>query len=494
MPDSRIPATRIRVVTDVPERPDGAYVLYWMTAHRRTRYSFALDRAVEWANRLGRPLLVFEPLRCDYEWASDRFHRFVMEGMADQAARIARSRATYLPYVERRPGQGSGLLGALSEEACVVVADDAPIAFLPRMLRAAAARSRVRMEAIDSNGLFPVHSSEKTFLRAVDFRRHLQRCLPDHLQTLPSQDPLAELERDGAEVPESVRSRWPALPMDEEAWLTLLPTLPIDHSVQPVPYRGGSSAGGAALDAFLDRHLDRYDEGRRDLDEPATSGLSPYLHFGHIGAYEVAQRVWRSEGWSTDRLSAKATGSRTGWWGLSEPGEAFLDQLVTWRELGFNMAAHEPDYRSYESLPAWAKETLDVHRNDPREPRYSLDELEEARTYDEIWNAAQRELRTEGRIHNYLRMLWGKKILEWTGSPEEAADVMIHLNDRWCVDGRDPNSYSGIFWCLGRYDRAWGPERPIFGKIRYMSSESTRRKLKLTGYLERFGEQAGLGL
>jgi deoxyribodipyrimidine photo-lyase len=177
---------------------------------------------------------------------------------------------------------------------------------------------------------------------------------------------------------------------------------------------------------------------------------------------------------------------------MTQPAESFLDELITWREIGYNMAAHLPGYTKFSSLPDWAKKTIAEHRDDARPDIYELDQFENADTHDEIWNAAQRELVTDGRMHNYLRMLWGKKIYEWSPDAETALEVMVHLNNKYAVDGRDPNSYSGIFWCLGRYDRAWGPERPIFGKLRYMTSDSTRRKMKLERYLERYGKQASL--
>jgi deoxyribodipyrimidine photo-lyase len=192
------------------------------------------------------------------------------------------------------------------------------------------------------------------------------------------------------------------------------------------------------------------------------------------------------EGWSARRLSTNASGKRSGWWGASENAEEFLDELITWRELGYNMCGHRSDYDQYESLPEWARRTLEEHESDPRPYRYSLERLEAAETHDGIWNAAQTQLVLEGRLHNYLRMLWGKKILEWSSSPREALTRMIELNNKYALDGRDPNSYSGIFWVLGRYDRAWGPQRPVFGKVRYMSSKNTRRKLRLNRYLERY--------
>jgi deoxyribodipyrimidine photo-lyase len=170
---------------------------------------------------------------------------------------------------------------------------------------------------------------------------------------------------------------------------------------------------------------------------------------------------------------------------MDTPAEAFLDELVTWRELGFGYCHHEPDYARWETLPGWARDTLETHADDPRPHLYDLGAFDEASTHDPLWNAAQRELRERGVIHNYLRMLWGKKILEWTAHPRDALDIMIELNNRYAVDGRDPNSYSGITWVLGRFDRGW-PERPVFGKVRSMSSDATRRKVSVEAYLERW--------
>ncbi len=192
------------------------------------------------------------------------------------------------------------------------------------------------------------------------------------------------------------------------------------------------------------------------------------------------------EDWSPGRLADRPTGSREGWWGASGEAEGFLDEIVTWRELGYNMAAKRADHDRYESLPAWARATLEDHLGDERAQVYDLAAFEHAQTHDALWNAAQRQLVREGRIHNYVRMLWGKKILEWTRTPRDALRVMIELNNKYALDGRDPNSYSGIFWCLGRYDRPWGPERAIFGKVRYMSSENTARKVRVADYLRKY--------
>jgi deoxyribodipyrimidine photo-lyase len=193
------------------------------------------------------------------------------------------------------------------------------------------------------------------------------------------------------------------------------------------------------------------------------------------------------KGWTFEKIS-KPNGKMNGFWNMGQSAEAFMDQLMTWREIGLNMCWREANYDRYESLPDWAQKTLEEHAGDRRPYLYTPEEFESARTHDALWNAAQRQLVGEGRIHNYLRMLWGKKILHWSQSPREALNIMIHLNNKYALDGRDPNSYSGIFWVLGRYDRAWGPEREVFGKIRYMTSESTRSKFSVKGYLQRYAE------
>ncbi len=486
----KVPAQRIRDINSQEVNSAGQYVLYWMLACRRTRWNFALQRAAEMAVELGKPLLIFEPLSCDYPYASDRLHRFVLQGMQDNLQSLNASPATYYPYVETAPGAGKGLLAALSVQACLVVTDDFPAFCFPGQVRSAAEHLPMRLEAIDGNGLLPMRVADRAYPTAYAFRRFLQKTLPRHLMEWPDAEPLAGLTaQDKIALPKSVSERWPsAAPKLQQAAEYELSTLPIDHSITVTQTRGGQQTAQETLADFLSDKLDRYVDERNHPDLDATSGLSPYLHFGHISSHEMFAAITGKENWTPHDLSLRTDGKRSGWWRLSVNAEAFLDQLVTWRELGFNMCCFEPDrYRDYRSLPGWARETLDQHRRDSRPTCYTLDQFRNAQTHDPLWNAAQNQLRQEGMMHNYLRMLWGKKILEWSASPEQAAEVMIELNDRYALDGRDPNSYSGIFWCLGRYDRAWGPERPIFGKIRYMSSENTKRKVKLKDYLEKYG-------
>jgi deoxyribodipyrimidine photo-lyase len=286
-------------------------------------------------------------------------------------------------------------------------------------------------------------------------------------------------------VPPDLLQCWPAADKTLLEGRKGLSALPIDHSVPPAQLPGGSTAAGAALDRFLSTGLPSYGQ-RNDVERDVTSGLSPYLHFGHLSSHAVVDAVLKREGW-LGVLTRPPSGAREGWWGVGPAAEAFLDQVVTWRELGFNTCATRPhDYDRYESLPAWARTTLAAHAGDERAHVYPFEVLEAGRTHDPLWNAAQGQLVREGRIHNYLRMLWGKKVLEWSATPEQALATLIELNNKYALDGRDPNSYSGIFWTFGRYDRPWPPERPIFGTVRYMSSANTAKKMKVKGYIERY--------
>lgn len=480
-------ATRCRAANDAPIRSERSYVLYWMIAARRPVWNFALDRAVDQARALRKPLVVLEALEVDYPWASDRLHCFVIAGMHDNARAFAATRATYFPYVEPRPGDGRGLLETLAQSACVVVTDEFPCFFLPRIVAAAATRLDVRLEAVDGNGLIPLAAADRVFKTAASFRRFVQRTLPGHLNATPRPKPLAGARLDALPaLPREVTTRWPAAPMSllQDA-ASAVRGLPIDHEVPPVAMRGGARAAQKALESFVANRLSRYADLHNEPEADNTSRLSPYLHFGHLSVHQVFDRVMREQGWSKRRVANKpANGAREGWWGVSPSAERFLDQLIVWRELGYNMCAMRPDdYDRYESLPSWAQDTLRVHRRDRRPYVYDLAALERGATHDPLWNAAQGQLRREGWFHNYMRMLWGKKILEWSRTPQDALERMIAIMNRWSLDGRNPNSYSGYFWTLGRYDRPW-PERPIYGTVRSMSSANTARKISVEQYIE----------
>lgn len=488
-----IPAQRVEVLSKTGRKvQEGDYILYWMVAHRRVRWNYSLQHAVYLAQRHNKGLIVLEALRLDYPWASHRIHRFVAEGMQDNAATLEQLNVQYYPYVEDAPNAGRGLLKQLADRASAVVTDLFPCFFLPRMQAKAAEVLKAPIHRVDSNGILPLAASERVFTTAASFRRHLQKTLRPHLQTWPVPEPLRyPVVR--TELPEDCTQRWKPAVLDDLD--QLMGGLDLDDEVGPVPFRGGAETANEQLTDFLSDRHHRYHSDRNRIDNGSASGLSPYLHFGHLSAHEFAHRALSQANWDPSCLAEKPNGSRSGWWGLPPHTESLMDELITWRELGYVFCHQRPDdYDQFDTLPNWAIQSLEIHSTDPRPVTYTLEELETASTHDPIWNAAQRQLRQEGRIHNYLRMLWGKKILEWSPSPQEALKRLIELNNRWAIDGRNPNSYSGIFWTLGRFDRAWGPVRPIFGKIRYMSSESTARKISLKRYLQRYGEDNQLPL
>lgn len=439
-------------------------------------------------------LLIFEPLRCDYPYACDRFHRFILEGMRDNHDLLNSSCATYYPWVETSPGQGRGLLQALANKACAVITDDMPTTFTARMIANAAKKLTISLQAIDGNGLLPLQLVEKEYPTAYAFRRFLHKALPAFIDDLPHANPLAHRSLPPISLDREILRTWPVADLNALLGDRGLKSLPIDHRVEPATQVGGSRQAERQLDNFLTRTLDRYSEHRNIPDHDCTSRLSAYLHFGHISTHQIFSQLTTREQWSSRRLNLKPSGKRHGWWGMSEAAENFLDELVTWRELGFGFSAQRDDFAEYNSLPIWARESLQHHSHDERPYCYHYDQFQRAETHDPLWNAAQRQLLREGRIHGYLRMLWGKKILEWSPTPQRAMEIMIKLNDSYALDGRDPNSYSGIGWCLGRFDRAWGPERPIFGKIRYMTSQNTARKVAVKDYLQRYAAEPQIDL
>lgn len=479
---------RIRLLNEAPLNSSGEYVLYWMQMYRRFAFNHALEYAVERANELRKPLLIFEGLRCDYPWASDRIHRFILEGMEENAAMAADRALNYYPYVESAPHQGRGLLERLARDAALVVTDDYP-AFVCREHNERAARVlRVCLMAVDSNGMIPLSLSVKAPYSAYQFRRLMQKRIGDALLAAPAANPLSKLRnRKWIAISKEIRARWPAANLQHTP--ALISKIRMDHSVSPVGLSGTRSAALRRLRKFCSERLSGYADSRNHPDAGGTSLLSPYLHFGKISTHEIVEAVLKKQPskWSLARLRYR-NGSRDGFWNGHPSVDAFLDQLITWREVGFHFCRHVPNYDRFDSLPEWAKNTLSRHARDRRSHVYDLDAFETARTHDPLWNAAQCQLLQEGVIHNYLRMLWGKKILEWSPDPRTALEIMIRLNDRYALDGRDPNSYSGIGWVLGRFDRPWGPERPVYGMVRSMSSENTARKLKLRNYLARYNE------
>lgn len=470
--------------------PNGKYVLYWMSIQRRFHFNFALEYAVAWANKLGKPLLIYEGLSSDIPWASARTHTFLLQGMKEHSEFAKKNGINFYSYLETEQGAGAGLVDSLVSDACLIVADEYPVYIIRPYNRIMAHRSNKPWITVDSNGIIPLGATEKEPYSAFIFRKTVQKLFNECYANPPAKDPLNQLAVNVQVNPsEKHLDRWPdAGPLYRDIASTVSNLL-IDRSVTPLAIQGTRNAAVEALDRFISNRFPDYAEKRNHPDAEKSSGLSAWLHYGKISVFEIVDAVFRLQptDWKTDLISYQ-DGKRDGFYGGYPSTDAFLDELITWRETGFHFCHHVPNYDKYESLPDWALETLEEHASDPRSYIYSLEEFEKSQTHDPLWNAAQRQLVQEGIIHNYLRMLWGKKILEWTSHPRIALEYMIELNNKYAIDGRDPNSYTGIFWILGRFDRAWGPERPIFGKIRYMTSESTAKKVDLRGYMKKFGE------
>jgi len=465
----------------------GDYVVYWMQINRRFHYNYALEYAVGWANKLDKPLLIYEGLNCDYPWACDRIHTFMMQGMKENLDYALENKINYYSYLEDEPGAGKGLLYRLAENACCIISDEYPVYIIRDHNETVPKKIDTKYTTVDSNGLIPLGLTDKAPYNAYFFRKIMQRNFIECYTHPPAENPIDSLQnRATVELDDEFLDRYPRADEKLETIDDFVSTLSIRHDVTPVAFEGTRQAALDQLDEFNIQKLPEYEKHRNDPDVDATSGLSPWLHFGKISEYEIVHEVLQHqpEGWSLDDITFNK-GSTGGFFNGNENVDGFLDEVITWREVGFHFAHHEPNYDQFETLPDWARKTLNKHRDDEREYLYSYEELEQSQTHDELWNAAQTELREEGTMHNYLRMLWGKKVMQWTPDPETALAYLIELNNQFAIDGRDPNSYSGIFWCFGRFDRAW-QERPILGKTRYMTSKSARKKLKLDKYLKRY--------
>ena len=456
---------RIHAGREPAPRGGGELVLYWMQTTHRARDNFALNFAVEQANGLGLPVLVYHGLRHDYPWASDRLHTFILESVADLAREFAARGIQYAFYLERTgddaesrraSGRPSPLV-ALARRAALVVTDHFPTFIVPRQTRALRRKVDTPVIAVDSATVVPMRYHEREYPTAAGFRPRLMAALPHYLHPVENPDPLVRR-------PIEVGFDQPAdLPV-----AALVASCDVDHSVPPSPlFRGGPTAARDRLHRFLEAELARYAEERGDPNAAATSMLSPYLHFGNISPHEVV-------------LAAREAG----------PPEAFArfqDEILTWRELSYNFCHFNPGHRKVEAIPAWAREELRKGERDDRPVLYSDEELEQARTGEPLWDAAQRAYLRDGWMHNTLRMLWGKAVLQWTATAGDALRILEHLNNKYALDGRDPNSYSGIHWIFGKFDRPFY-RRPIYGTVRYQSLKAAAGKFDTEAYCRRYGE------
>jgi len=489
---------RVRSLNDKPINQDGEFILYWMIATRRYNYNASLEFAAQQAIEHRVPLLVIEEISTNHEFANDRITTFMIQGMVENISTFKEKNIRYIPWVETPLSGPIGLIKEISKRAKMVVSDDFPTYYPRQAVEAASKSIPIKIYGVDSNGVIPMSWTESAHTTAYGFRHFVHANFSRCPGTWPKKNPIPKdknLMMDDDVYDSIIKNCSVKIPPFEWLWrcseggtvgVKALSAIDIDHSVEPVRIaRGGRNYAMKKLSQFLHGRLERYHVDRNNIENPAVSGLSPWLHFGHISSIEIVEKILEQNNWTPDNINLSRKGSREGWWTLPTSMENFLDQIITWRELGFNNAYHNQNHNKFESIPEWAKKTLAEHSDDER-VLYTFDQIRNAETHDEIWNAAQIQLLQTGIIHNYLRMLWGKRILEWAKTPEEAVTWMIELNDKYALDGRDPNSYTGIFWVLGRHDRAWGPERAIYGKIRYMSSENTRKKMNLKPYLRQY--------
>jgi deoxyribodipyrimidine photo-lyase len=433
---------RVRKIEEAGVRARAAYVLYWMRVNRRTESNHALHFASELANRLKKPLLCYERLTCSYPYANDRLHAFVLEGAAETAAALRKLGAGYIFDVQPTKA-GAGGFDRLVKRACAVVIDD-----WPETLSGFAPPFGVDAYAVDSSCIVPWQCIGARSYAAYSIRPKIHRVLERFLQPVAK---VRLLHKWTAELPE--------LPALGAA------SCEIDHSVpRSTLFRGGRKQALHRLNEFLEHRLRRYAAEKNQPAAHATSGLSPYLHAGYISSLEVALSVREYAG--EHKLIA----------------EEFLEELIVRRELAFNFAWYAKRVDSLSELPDWARATLRAHRDDKRNPQYTREQFEQARACDGLWNAAQKELLLRGGIHGYYRMYWGKKIVEWSPTHEDALATMLYLNDKYALDGQDPNTYGNILWCFGLHDRPWG-ERPIFGMVRYMARSGMDRKTDVKAYL-----------
>ena len=471
---------RLTRANDRPLVSDADFVLYWMQAYRRLHHNHALDYAIRCARELKKPLVVYEGLRFDYPWATARTHRFVLSGMLANRDAAAKMGVTYWPFVASPSDPGRGLLRKIAARACLVVTDDFPCFVIPDHTAAFAKKTDRAVFTVDSNSVVPLRLLGEPVSAAAHLRPRIHKAFRDAWSARSEAIP---------DVPD--RATRP-IDADFATWSGdvdgALAALPIDHSVPPIATSpGGEDAARARLTRFVERLLPRCAEDRsRPLppDQSAVSGLSPYLHFGHISIEEVVATVLRAT-YGTADIATGAPGKREGFYGADPNVNAFLDEAITWRDVGYHWhTKRRADTATLErALPAWAYATLTKHASDRRAHTYTLAEWEAAATHDRLWNAAQTELVHTGTMHNYLRMLWGKKVIEWSPTIDDAYATLVHLNNKYALDGRDPNSYTGILWCFGLFDRPWPPERQVLGTIRYMSSDNTAKKFKLDAYL-----------
>ncbi len=444
-------------------RPEGEYILYWMQSTHRLEENWALRYATLEADRLGKPLVIYQGLNPHYEHANDRAHAMIVGNAVELAARAEALGYTYLFHLRHRLDGDSRVVDRLAARAALVVTDQFPTAGIDARSARVAARLDCRMVAVESHAIVPAAAFQKEEFAARTIRPKLAKLRDFALEPVQDQPPRKQLS---ASLRRSLDVD--ALPLATIDVAGEIARCEIDHRVPAVAsVPPGLIAARARLDHFCEHVLPDYADRRNEPgDASGSSRMSPYLHYGQVSAAEVARTVRER--------------------GAPAQAEKYFDELITWRELSLNFCLRNPRFATLDGLPNWVRENMARHAADPRQHVYDLATFEAARTHHPLWNAAQRELLTTGTMHNVMRMYWGKYIVLWSANVAEALRIMIALNNRHAIDGRDPSSFGGIQWCLGKFDRPW-QRRPILGTIRYMSIDLAYKKFDARSYEQRWG-------
>ncbi len=431
----------------------GDYVLYWMQQSQRAEHNPALEFAIGEANRLKTPLLVGFGLTDGYPEANLRHFRFMLEGLREVEEALNRKGIKLV----LRIGDPSHVALELGRKASIIICDVGYTRHQRQWRKTVASEASCRVVQVESDVIVPVaEASVKAEYAARTLRPRINKHLDDYLRL------------DRAKRPRLPSSDMAVKGIDLTDIDKVLSGLDIDRSVPAVTqfFKGGTREAKKRLRRFIRHSLAHYDAHGNQPQTDDTSHMSPYLHFGQISPVYLALQVRDAkEGLGIDRA-------------------AYLEQLIVRRELAFNFVYYTEDYDQYACLPEWARKTLSEHARDERDTLYDRETLEAAQTHDPYWNAAMLEMKHTGYMHNYMRMYWGKKILEWAPDPAQAFETTLNINNKYFLDGRDPNSYAGVAWIFGKHDRGW-PERPIFGKVRYMAASGLERKCDINAYVEK---------
>lgn len=439
---------RIKILNDEKPR-DGKYVLYWMQAAQRAEYNHTLEYSIRKANELRKPVLVFFGITENWPQANWRHYFFMLEGLK-KVRRELRARGIQMIIRRQSPDVGAA---ELADAAALVIVDAGQLRIQRKWRRNAAGRIKCPFYEVETNLIVPVEqASDKENFSAGTFRPRITKQLDKYLVPLKHTKPKLD----------SLSLKFKSF--DVENIDKAVSKLDIDHSVGKVTsFEGGTDQAKRQLRDFLKNKLNKFDKLRNDPCADCVSGMSSYLHFGQISPLYIALEVLKTSGRGKD---------------------AYLEELIVRRELSHNFVFYNDKYDMFACLAPWAKRTLNFHRVDKRQYIYSLEDFEQAKTHDPYWNAAQKEMVLTGKMHGYMRMYWGKKILEWSRNPQTGFKIALELNNKYELDGRGPNAFAGVAWCFGKHDRAWS-ERPVFGKIRYMNANGLKRKFDPDAYVKK---------